>query len=232
VTEFQPWPKTPRFFRDIVITEKIDGTNAAVLIHEYPFGFHAEAQPWDGKIVKIVLGPDNPETGLPDHEYTVSAQSRKRLITPTDDNAGFAQWVWDNADHLVATLGIGAHFGEWWGKGIQRQYGKDRRIFSLFNTSRWGDILAFDPDPHGLAVVPVLYEGPMSEDQIFITLDGLKTYGSEASPGYLNPEGIIIFHKAANSVFKVLLENDDLAKSAKEVVEEAIKPSLFRRLFG
>lgn len=32
--EFQAWPKTPRLFRDIVITEKIDGTNAAVIITE------------------------------------------------------------------------------------------------------------------------------------------------------------------------------------------------------
>lgn len=29
---FQPWPKTPRLFREIVVTEKIDGTNAQVFI--------------------------------------------------------------------------------------------------------------------------------------------------------------------------------------------------------
>lgn len=28
--EFRAWPKTPRLFRDMVVTEKIDGTNAAV----------------------------------------------------------------------------------------------------------------------------------------------------------------------------------------------------------
>lgn len=31
--EFQPWPKIARLNRDIVITEKIDGTNAAVHIN-------------------------------------------------------------------------------------------------------------------------------------------------------------------------------------------------------
>jgi hypothetical protein len=32
--EFTAWPKTPRLFRDVVVTEKIDGTNAAVGILE------------------------------------------------------------------------------------------------------------------------------------------------------------------------------------------------------
>lgn len=32
--EFTPWPKTHRLFRDVVITEKIDGTNAAVGVTE------------------------------------------------------------------------------------------------------------------------------------------------------------------------------------------------------
>ncbi|MCX4554113.1 RNA ligase family protein [Streptomyces sp. NBC_01500] len=32
--EFQAWPKTARLFRDIVITEKIDGTNAAIRVTE------------------------------------------------------------------------------------------------------------------------------------------------------------------------------------------------------
>ena len=32
--EFQEWPKMGRYFRDIIVTEKIDGTNAQVLITE------------------------------------------------------------------------------------------------------------------------------------------------------------------------------------------------------
>ena len=30
--EFKPWPKISRYNRDIVITEKIDGTNGAIHI--------------------------------------------------------------------------------------------------------------------------------------------------------------------------------------------------------
>lgn len=29
---FQAWPKTPRLFRSMIITEKIDGTNGAIII--------------------------------------------------------------------------------------------------------------------------------------------------------------------------------------------------------
>ncbi len=31
---FKPWPKIPRLRRDIVITEKIDGTNAIIHVAE------------------------------------------------------------------------------------------------------------------------------------------------------------------------------------------------------
>ena len=34
VAEFEGWPKMPRLFKDMVITEKIDGTNAQILITE------------------------------------------------------------------------------------------------------------------------------------------------------------------------------------------------------
>lgn len=34
MAEFHPYPKTPRLFRDVIVTEKIDGTNAAVVVTE------------------------------------------------------------------------------------------------------------------------------------------------------------------------------------------------------
>ena len=35
MTEFQKYPSIPRYRKDISITEKIDGTNAAVVIVEH-----------------------------------------------------------------------------------------------------------------------------------------------------------------------------------------------------
>lgn len=34
MSDFHPMPKIPRYYRNIVITEKIDGTNAAILIND------------------------------------------------------------------------------------------------------------------------------------------------------------------------------------------------------
>lgn len=177
--EFQPWPKIARLNRDIVVTEKIDGTNAAVIISE------------DGR---------------------VAAQSRKRLITPGDDNFGFARWVADAAGVLTDILGPGRHFGEWWGSGIQRGYGltKGEKRFSLFNTSRFKDI--WEKSGGLLHCVPVIYEGPLVEKQITQALANLEENGSWASFGFANPEGICIYHTASRLVQKVTLDNNDAGK--------------------
>ena len=48
--------------------------------------------------------------------------SRTQWITPERDNHGFARWCMEHKEELFK-LGIGHHFGEWWGSGIQRGYG-------------------------------------------------------------------------------------------------------------
>ena len=187
MTEFVGWPKIARLNRDIVVTEKIDGTNAAIGITE------------DGDVY---------------------AQSRTRIISPLHDNFGFAAWVEEHKDELRDTLGVGLHFGEWWGKGIQRGYGLDHRRFSLFNAKRWAPADAagalYSSELWQLHVVPVLYEGPMSTVSIEKVLEELRAVGSVASPGYTKPEGIVVFHAAASTMFKVTLEGDEKPKGAAE----------------
>lgn len=179
--EFEAFPKIPRLNRGMVITEKIDGTNAAVIITE------------DGE---------------------VGAQSRKRLITPDDDNYGFARWAHDNAEALAATLGPGRHFGEWWGQGIQRRYGLTEKRFSLFNTSRWSEAdLEHVPQ---LGVVPVLAAGNFSHDTITECVRELAELGSAAAPGFMDPEGVVVWLSSARQMFKVMVKNDDIPKGLAE----------------
>lgn len=195
--EFEGWPKTPHWYRDIVVTEKIDGTNAAIQIVP-------EDEP-DGSGWVTNLAVDGAR-------YTVAAQSRKRLITPTDDNAGFAKWVYANAETLISDLGPGRHFGEWWGQGIQRNYGLSEKRFSLFNTAKWWGKAFQTPQLH---VVPVMYEGPNEDWEIEWCLDSLFAGGSWAAEGFHNPEGVVVYHTAANKVFKILLDGDETPKSLK-----------------
>lgn len=199
----------------MVITEKIDGTNAAIAIN-----FHSLELPLDYVVpdrddrVKFI------DRGGRDVNHMVNyaviyAQSRKRIITPEKDNFGFARWVWDNAETLVDDLGPGLHFGEWWGSGIQRGYGleKGHKVFSLFNVKRWTDEVKLTFKTPNLDVVPVLHRGPFESSKIRGVLAHLEAFGSQAAPGFDNPEGIVIYHTAGNALFKVTIENDEAPKS-------------------
>jgi hypothetical protein len=139
--------------------------------------------------------------------------SRNRWITPDDDNFGFARWCRENRDEL-AKLGPGRHFGEWWGPGIQRGYGLKEKRFSLFNTSRWGGERSVER-PRCCDVVPVLYAGDFSTDVVADQLAQLDKFGSQASPGFMRPEGVVVFLPAAGTSYKVTLGGDG-HKGSKE----------------
>lgn len=139
------------------------------------------------------------------------AGSRNRWITPADDNHGFARWVIDHEEEL-RRLGPGSHYGEWWGAGIQRRYGLPEKRFSLFNSARWTD----DVRPACCHVVPVLYAGPFSTDAVDETLAALSARGSSAAPGFMDPEGAVVYLASARKLFKVTLDGDG-HKGAKPV---------------
>lgn len=213
--EFQPWPSISRLNKDAIYTEKIDGTNAAVVIERIatsdgPYAdWELELLGWSGK-EDVVYD----ETGV----YLVAAQSRKRFITPGDDNFAFAKWVYDNSSKLVKVLGEGRHFGEWWGSGIQGGYGLSggERRFSLFNVKRWEMQLTHK---HGHKDIPELYMVPVLDKATFSTVrakelvEELREHGSFASPGFMKPEGVVVFHTASGTPYKTFLENDDIPKS-------------------
>ena len=198
--KFEPFPKVPRWQRDIVITEKIDGANASVhVVHIDEIG---------GRYTPKDVTRDPPIVAVVNDDYAILAASRTRWLDTSSkgDSFGFAKWVRDNADELF-TLGPGSHFGEWWGQGIQRKYNQDRKRFSLFNTHRWSE-----NRPSCCDVVPVLYRGPLSSKVIEAVLWGLERGGSFAAPGFMKPEGIMIYHTAANQMFKKTIEKDELPK--------------------
>ncbi len=202
---FEAFPKMGRLFRDIVITEKLDGTNAQIYINAVNVvEFYEGYEDAQNTIIAEVDG------------VGIWAGSRNKFITPGDDNYGFAKFVKDNAPELIKGLGIGRHFGEWWGKGIQRGYGLDTKKFSLFNTTRWKTVASDAPDretlPACCSLVPELYRGPFSQEAIDRMLEGLSKYGSRAAPGFMDPEGIITFHTAANVGFKTTIKNDGVPK--------------------
>lgn len=187
---FESFSKMARYNREVVVTEKIDGTNAQILIPDI------EGELGDG--VPFLVG------------------SRTRWITPGNDNFGFAAWCYENKDELLK-LGPGRHFGEWWGSGIQRGYGLKEKRFSLFNVHRWGedrDLKKYPlPPPACCSVVPIIYRGTMEDLNVPFLIETLAKHGSYASEGFMDPEGIVIFHVAGGVGFKKTIKNDDTPKS-------------------
>ena len=195
MTDFIEFPKMARLTRECIITEKIDGTIAQIHITE-------------GGVMFV--------------------GSRSRWIRVGDDNYGFAAWIDRHHDELI-TLGPGSHFGEWWGNGIQRKYDMAEKKFSLFNTHRWvrhGEEPKVRSGPHAKEVVyqdvlppccdlvPELYRGDFCTVMVDAMLHALKTNGSVAAPGFMNPEGVVVFHTAAGVGFKKTLDHNDQAKGA------------------
>lgn len=156
----------------------------------------------DGTNAQIFIGDDG---------RSMHVGSRNRWISVPNDNYGFARWAMDNYQELLK-LGPGRHFGEWWGNGIQRGYGlpKGDKRFSLFNTSRWSDPAV---RPLCCGLVPVLYEGPFLTSMAEAALCELMMEGSQAAPGFMDPEGIVVFHVAANMGFKKTIKGDASPKS-------------------
>lgn len=60
-------------------------------------------------------------------------------------------------------------------------------------------------------VVPVLYTGPFDTRPIFECAAQLGLRGSKAAPGYMKPEGIVVFHTASGTGYKYTLGNDACA---------------------
>lgn len=164
---FRPWPKIPREKGNMItITEKIDGTNACIIIEQ-------------DKIIGI--------------------QSRNRLIDPTNDNMGFANWVTQNETELLG-LGGGYHYGEWAGPGVQKNpHNLEQKTFFLFNTFRPAETL-----PAIVSQVPILYSGPDLPQARDEAMENLWVSAQER--GY-KPEGIIIYIHSTRSYVKRTFEN-------------------------
>lgn len=196
---FKPWAKIHRLSRDVVVTEKIDGTNAQILFR-----------------------PDG----------TFKAGSRNRWLTPEADNHGFYAFVEANKAELFAILGAGRHYGEWWGRGIGRNYGKTNRCFSLFNVSKWEHLrdpayLAAKGKPLSgideLSCVPVLRRGVLDHCLWRDAMLDLRVSGSVAQPHYMNPEGVVVFHEPSQYMFKKTFEHDGTGKPVDETGSTEVK---------
>lgn len=195
--EFHGFPKLARLSRECIISEKIDGTNAQLLISE------------DGKMLigsrTRWITPDQDNHGF----ARWATEHSEELISGLGPGRHFGEW-W----------GSGIQRGYGLPKGEKRF-----SLFNTARWCLAGEtpepIATADPRiekyqdvlPACCHLVPVLRRGVFTTTMCESALHELRERGSLASPGFMAPEGIICFHIAANCGFKKTLENDGLPKS-------------------
>jgi len=188
MSDFVPMQKIPRLSRDMIVTEKIDGTNASIHIDEVTGNVVAASR------TRILRPGENDNFGF---------------RAWVDANADILREILGPGSHF------GEWYGQGIQRGYGLPVG-DRR-FALFNVSRWSPLPApsygtvLDGRIPTLTVVPVLYVGPFDTRTIPELMEHLRTHGSYVAP-FLNPEGIVIFHTAGNYLFKKTFDGDATGK--------------------
>lgn len=174
----------------LFITQKIHGSNAQIFIfpvHKYE---HHGENNWV-ETTEIL-------------HYDLKCGSRSRWIAPGNDNYGFAEFVYANKQEFIEKLGVGRHYGEWAGPGINSGEGLSEKTFVLFD--HW----KFPPEralPLRTVVVPVLYQGPFDLAKVEECMKDLKENGSKLVAGYMRPEGVVVRVKGER--YKVVFDAEE-----------------------
>jgi hypothetical protein len=186
---FEPFKKIPRLHGDVHVSEKIDGTNACVEYIQTETGYLMGACSRNRRLVTI--------------EVSEHFKEHPRVEWHGTDNYGFGSWVVANHTSLVR-LGYGRHFGEWYGQGIQRTYGLDHKRFALFRAPKHG---MPEGIPSNVDVVPEIdVWGEFDTGRMALLMASLKMSGSSLVPGFMDPEGIVVFHARSGQLFKYTFE--------------------------
>ncbi len=193
--EFLEFPKIARLSRDMIVTEKIDGTNAQILITEDGEIFAGSRTKW--------ITPTDDNQG-----FAKWVEGNKNELLKLGTGRHFGEW-WGSGIQRGYGLQKGEkrlslfNVGRWclYGTEPQQIITADPRIV------KYQEVL-----PECVGLVPILAKGLFDTEIIEDALWELKRDGSKASPGFMRPEGIIAFHVAGNVGFKRTIEKDEVPK--------------------
>jgi hypothetical protein len=193
---FIEFPKMARLSREIIITEKIDGTNASIYITE-------DGQFLTGSRTRWITPQDD------NFGFSAWAHAHKDELMTLGKGLHFGEW-W----------GSGIQRGYGLPKGEKRLSLFNVSRFHLHGTSAIPILQAdtrlpakFTQElPACVGLVPVLYKGVFDTAAVDNCLSLLRASGSHAAT-FNNPEGVVVFHTAAGVGFKKTLEKDEVPKS-------------------
>lgn len=189
---FEPFAKIPRFAREATVSEKIDGSNAQILITDYGDVFAGSRSRWirPGKIT------DN-------FGFAAWVEGNKLELQQLGPGKHFGEW-WGP--------GIQCGYGRDTRKFSLFNVGRWRprpevRVLSATEESFIHEKACYAPAC--CDVVPVMYRGKFDTAAIEGCVTQLRSLGSIAQPGWMKPEGVIIHHSASGTLWKRLLDNDE-----------------------
>jgi len=198
-TLFVGFPKIARYSREVIVSEKIDGTNACIFIGEDGEFLTGSRNRW--------ITPENDNYGFSRWAY----EHKTELVT-LGPGRHFGEW-WGSG----IQRGYGLLKGE-----------KRFSLFNVLRWCLYGETPQQIPtaDPRivkmqamllpCVGLVPVLWRGRFDDLDLDAVLANLRENGSKAVQGFMRPEGVVVFHVAGNVGFKKTLEKDDEPKSRQE----------------
>lgn len=192
--EFQDFPKMARWSRDVIVTEKIDGTNAQILITESGEFFTGSRTRW--------ITPENDNFG-----FSEWANKNRDQLMQLGPGRHFGEWWGDGIQRgygLTEKRFSLFNAARWCMAGVPPKQipTADPRVI------KFQDVL-----PDCVGTVPILYHGPMDSLDVEALIQSLRDEGSRAAMGFMKPEGLVVFHVAAGVGFKKTLEKDGLPKT-------------------
>ena len=194
VKEFEAFPKIPRLNRDMVITEKIDGTNAGIYIDEKNNLYPASKNRW--------IDPENDNYG-----FARWVEKNKFDLVKLGPGMHWGEW-WGQGIQRKYELDEKRfslfNSGKW-----KNRYKPVTQVWPRIE-------IAEEYAPKCCHVVPVLYVGMFSTGIADHIRAQLRKTESAAAPGYDNPEGIVIYHVGAQGYFKATCYGDEKPKGSTE----------------
>lgn len=195
MTDFQSFPSIARYSRDVVITEKIDGTNAQIEISDDGITMRmGSRRRW------ITPEADN-------HGFAKWACRHRRELFTLGPGRHYGEW-WGS--------GIQRRYG---------LVNSDRRfsLFNTGRWTKDPDkitetrLLA----PECCSVVPVLYWGDNEPQVVDVVMEQLARDGSKAAPGFMKPEGLVWYHTRGGFYLKKTFGKEDFSGKDHEPTPKA-----------
>jgi hypothetical protein len=193
--EFQDFPKMARLSRDMIVTEKLDGTNAQVCIGEDGALMAGSRTRW--------ITPENDNYG-----FAAWVQANRDELLTLGPGRHFGEW-WGAG----IQRGYGLKEKRFSLFNATRWAAHDQPLMPIPSLDPRAPVKWQQRPPACCDVVPVLIQGPFRTDSIDACIQLLRERGSYAAPGFMRPEGVVVLHMAGNVRFKKTLEKDEVPKA-------------------